>query len=289
MMWLPYHRSPSFARKRKQRVQEEEFPSWLMPQPDTTHIGGENVHINGLEIGHSSIQGYRQSMEDQHIITKLSLANHTLVAILDGHAGEFAAKFAASMLAKHIERTKSWKDYCAQSVSARSDATGFLSSALVSAYMSIDEEMKELDLEVTSGSTLVCSIITPSHIITANVGDSRCVIGCSNRTVIDMTEDHKPSLKEEKARIVAAGGFVMMDRVNGELAMSRALGDFQYKLNDELDVTMQMVTCVPDIAGTGGEVGFLYAMYATYEMYYLPSICLCIFVCFTFVCLHLYM
>jgi serine/threonine protein phosphatase PrpC len=74
------------------------------------------------------------------------------------------------------------------------------------------------------------------------------VIGTSDGKTISLTEDHKPSLPEEKARIAAAGGFVFMDRVNGELAMSRALGDYQYKRNAGLAKDKQMVICYPDVA-----------------------------------------
>lgn len=38
-----------------------------------------------------------------------------------------------------------------------------------------------------------------------------------------------------------------MDRVNGELAMSRALGDFRYKENPDLDDQSYAVICYPDI------------------------------------------
>jgi serine/threonine protein phosphatase PrpC len=55
-----------------------------------------------------------------------------------------------------------------------------------------------------------------------------------------MTEDHKPEDEAEAARIVAAGGFVLANRVNGELAMSRALGDFQYKGDAGVPVVEQM-------------------------------------------------
>ncbi len=81
----------------------------------------------------------------------------------------------------------------------------------------------------------------------ANVGDSRCVIGNKTAT-ITMTEDHKPNLPEEKERIEKAKGFVKFNRVNGELAMSRALGDFRYKLNPELEVVDQQVIALPDVA-----------------------------------------
>ena len=43
------------------------------------------------------------------------------------------------------------------------------------------------------------------------------------------TADHKPTNLDEKQRIQAAGGVVITQRINGSLAVSRALGDFDYK------------------------------------------------------------
>jgi serine/threonine protein phosphatase PrpC len=83
--------------------------------------------------------------------------------------------------------------------------------------------------------------------VCSNVGDSRCVLGTKSK-VIAFTEDHKPSNEEEKERIEKAGGFVRFDRVNGELAMSRAIGDFRYKLNLQLAVHEHQVIAIPDIA-----------------------------------------
>lgn len=93
----------------------------------------------------------------------------------------------------------------------------------------------------------MCALVTPSHVICANVGDSRCVINTIEKT-IDMTQDHKPEDDEESKRIHKAGGFVADNRVNGELAMSRALGDFQYKINPELTHADHLVIALPDIS-----------------------------------------
>ncbi|CAF4843195.1 unnamed protein product, partial [Rotaria magnacalcarata] len=45
------------------------------------------------------------------------------------------------------------------------------------------------------------------------------------------TKDHKPNDQAERQRIQEAGGTVLIQRVNGSLAVSRALGDFEYKNN----------------------------------------------------------
>eukprot|EP00980_Cylindrotheca_fusiformis_P008959 scaffold1912_cov135-Cylindrotheca_fusiformis.AAC.6 len=84
------------------------------------------------------------------------------------------------------------------------------------------------------------TIITQKTIIAANVGDSRAVL-CRNDTAYDLTRDHKPDDPIEAERIEASGGKVVwcgdrdasgspilergIYRVNGNLALSRAVGD----------------------------------------------------------------
>lgn len=53
--------------------------------------------------------------------------------------------------------------------------------------------------------------------------------------------DHKPNNELETKRIEAAGGWVMFNRVNGNLALSRALGDYIFKKNDQKKLDEQIV------------------------------------------------
>ncbi|KIJ40980.1 hypothetical protein M422DRAFT_173010 [Sphaerobolus stellatus SS14] len=63
---------------------------------------------------------------------------------------------------------------------------------------------------------------------TANVGDARAVL-CRGGKAVRLTYDHKGSDKQEAKRIMDAGGFVMNNRVNGVLAVTRSLGDSSMK------------------------------------------------------------
>lgn len=86
-------------------------------------------------------------------------------------------------------------------------------------------------------------------IIVANVGDCRMITGKDGDSQ-RITKDHKPNDDEERARIERLGGEVTCTelpngtvtyRVNGILAVARALGDFALEPH---------ITAVPDIFHT---------------------------------------
>ncbi|CAM9806578.1 unnamed protein product, partial [Ectocarpus fasciculatus] len=61
-----------------------------------------------------------------------------------------------------------------------------------------------------------------------NAGDTRAVLsrgGCA----VDITRDKKATDFEEIARVCEEGGFVVNGRVQGTLAVARALGDRNLK------------------------------------------------------------
>eukprot|EP01055_Gregarina_sp_Pseudo9_P000137 Gregarina_sp_Pseudo_9__136@NODE_1094_length_1881_cov_24_000000_g1023_i0_p1_GENE_NODE_1094_length_1881_cov_24_000000_g1023_i0NODE_1094_length_1881_cov_24_000000_g1023_i0_p1_ORF_typecomplete_len564_score143_28PP2C/PF00481_21/2_8e09PP2C/PF00481_21/5_8e51PP2C_2/PF13672_6/0_017PP2C_2/PF13672_6/5_9e10SpoIIE/PF07228_12/6_4e08_NODE_1094_length_1881_cov_24_000000_g1023_i0971788 len=83
-------------------------------------------------------------------------------------------------------------------------------------------------------------------LVTANAGDSRCVL-CRKGEAISMSEDHKPGLVVENNRIVKAGGTVIGGRVDGNLNLSRTIGDLFYKNNKDLKAEEQKITAFPDV------------------------------------------
>lgn len=56
--------------------------------------------------------------------------------------------------------------------------------------------------------------------------------------VTELSHDHKPDNDGELKRIKAAGGFVDDGRVSGIIAVSRAIGDWEYK-NPALQATLE--------------------------------------------------
>ena len=62
----------------------------------------------------------------------------------------------------------------------------------------------------------------------ANAGDSRCVL-CRKGKAVPLSIDHKPESETEKKRIEKAGSTITDGRVDGNLNLSRSLGDLKYK------------------------------------------------------------
>jgi protein phosphatase len=203
---------------------------------------GAGVGIKGGAVV-CSIQGWRRNMEDAHIMSPdfdkdRKVAgdednNVALFSVFDGHSGDKAAKLCKALLPVQFNSIRDEKK------SGES-----LKTVLEKTYTTLDVKMR--DKAEDSGCTAVTVAVTPKEIICASVGDSRAVI-CRAGKAIPLSFDHKPENEAEKARIVAAGGFVENNRTNGELAMSRALGDYRYKKDAKLGQDKQLVIPNPDI------------------------------------------
>lgn len=112
----------------------------------------------------------------------------------------------------------------------------------------------ETNIADTTGCTAVSVLVTPTQFVIANAGDSRAVL-CRAGRAVALSEDHKPNDDREKERILKAGGTVEESqggsrthyRVNGNLNLSRAIGDLEYKKNATLRPDEQIITSTPDV------------------------------------------
>lgn len=100
-------------------------------------------------------------------------------------------------------------------------------------------------LQDQSGTTCTAVLVGPTQMVLVNIGDSRSMVARGGRVIVS-TVDHKPTNPKESQRIEAAGGRVLHSRVDGGLALSRAFGDFEYKMRSDLPQTRQKVTAEPD-------------------------------------------
>eukprot|EP00940_MAST-03C_sp_MAST-3C-sp2_P002932 g2932.t1 len=205
----------------------------------------------------ASMQGWRAEMEDAHAtITSVERgsAKHHFFGVFDGHGGKLAARVSASKLHEEIFRQFSVDSSGGDDSIVEARKCG---DAMVKAFKKFDgETLRALPSfqsnQDCSGTTANVVYILPNYLVVANSGDSRCVLGCSGSKsksqmeTIPMSFDHKPKDKTERDRIIAAGGHVSMGRVDGDLAVSRALGDFIYK-NPKRAPEKQKVSPVPDI------------------------------------------
>jgi len=176
-------------------------------------------------------------MEDAHthILTLADDKKASFFAVYDGHGGSKVATHVSRNLHRVILRRPEYKE-------------GRYEEAIIKGYLECDDKMRHEETlkEEMSGSTAITALLRGSDLYVGNVGDSRCI--ASIRGVADpLSSDHKPGDPLEKARIVSAGGFVELNRVNGNLALSRAVGDFSFKQNTEVSAEDQIVSGCPDV------------------------------------------
>ena len=104
----------------------------------------------------------------------------------------------------------------------------------------------QLGLDSIGCTANVILIDNMKKIYAANAGDSRCVLGRGGKA-LPLSFDHKPDDEIELTRIEKAGSVVTEGRVDGNLNLSRSLGDLKYKINKDLTPEEWPITANPDI------------------------------------------
>ncbi|KAM1359478.1 hypothetical protein ACFX11_046463 [Malus domestica] len=166
--------------------------------------------------------------------------------IYDGHGGPQVANFCSERLHLALaEELGVIKDDSGDGITGETQQLHW-EKAFTNCFQRVDDEIggkvsrgiiesnadaSEVSFEPiapeTVGSTAVVALVSSSHIIVANCGDSRAVL-CRGKQAIPLSVDHKPNREDEYERIEASGGKVIQwngHRVFGVLAMSRSIGD----------------------------------------------------------------
>jgi len=199
-------------------------------------------------VGLTSEQGPRPTMEDE-VIIKLnqSLPSNNLLqppisffAVLDGHGGRAAAIYTRDHLFDNLLNSLN---------------TSTVENALVQAYQQTDKDFEKKHSreprvqdyisskklfekfqpqQDRSGTCAVSCLIehNQNKLWCANAGDSRAILVRKCNGVLGLTKDHKATRPDEIQRIEKAGGHVVMNRVEGILAVSRSIGDTELQAND---------------------------------------------------------
>lgn len=248
--------------------------------------GGQCPELQ-IAYGMADMPGMRVQMEDAVCCESWTQGgkSYCLLAVCDGHGdrgivSQFVADNLMAVLKPNLDDSEStWQE------------------KFQKACLTLDANLKNEG--IPGGSTAVIALITESEIVVANVGDSRAILVQSSGTnleakmgnlgledseeapplqeegektgesskkensVLALSDDHKPDLPDEQARIEAAGmkvnavtfeedgKEVTIHKVTlsekNQLAVSRAFGDFEYKLNTNLSAEEQAVVAVAEV------------------------------------------
>ena len=179
-------------------------------------------------------------------------------AIFDGHNGDHCAEYLRQNLLQFIYTNPNFPKNIERSIR---EAFIKADEEYLNHYSYINDDLNNrmnynnnnLDYCNSSGSCGLILLLIDTKIYIANVGDSRCIVSCSNGEIQkDVTRDHKPEFPYEKKRIYNNNGNIYRNetvfhedihnisykkillgpfRVNpGKLSVSRTIGDARAKL-----------------------------------------------------------
>lgn len=185
-----------------------------------------------VKFGSSEAKGMRENMEDRIFIESDIQTKRYMFAIYDGHGG-----YEVAELAKKVFSTEIWNYF---------QKYGSFSHAIMAAmYLDFDDKLSKTSLNnVGSTATTLFIDAKKGKLYIANLADTECIVITNFDSIFGyktkngyttkngygtITTLHNYSNLSERERVVDNGGFWINERVNGNLNISRAFGDFDYK------------------------------------------------------------
>lgn len=188
----------------------------------------ETIKVEKREIGAFEAQGCRNGQEDRHLAVNLNVEiqgktyTFELTGVFDGHGGDEVSEFVKQNIASVL--TKTIKYHCKDGITEEG-----LYKAFKHACRAMDHAVK--DIGKFTGSTAVFTLRAGNKLYHNCVGDARIVVLTKDGIKI-VTQDAKPGYERYKKEIKDNGGDAFWGKVNGTLAVARAIGDWEYGEND---------------------------------------------------------
>lgn len=192
--------------------------------------------VPSIRSGSHTDQGYRESNEDEHICID-DLSAHlgylfgcplpsAFYAVFDGHGGSNAA---AAFLKENAMRLF-FEDATLPQTSDIDDLfLEKLEDSHRKAFLLADEALaREQSVSIYCGTTALTALLLGRHLMVANAGDCRAVL-CRKGVPVQLSQDHRPCYSPERRRVEELGGCIEYGYLNGDLAVTRALGDWSMK------------------------------------------------------------
>jgi len=141
------------------------------------------------------------------------------LGVYDGHNGNQAAEYVRIHLHYNIITSPFFKTN--------------IDRAIIEGYQKTDSGFARTATlhKFDCGTTALGVFLFKDRIVVTNVGDTCCVLATTN-SVVELSSIHSPQSEKEKQRITSSGGVVIWYgrwRVNGQLAVSRSIGDLSLK------------------------------------------------------------
>lgn len=181
--------------------------------------------------------GPRSSNEDQHIriddlCTHLgSLCNwaepSSFYAVFDGHGGPDAATYMKNNTMRFFFEDAELPQTSDIDEKALQDLESCHRRSFLLADRALADELSVVDSYC--GTTALTALVVGKNLLVANAGDCRAVL-CRKGDAVQLSQDHRPSCEVERKRVEDLGGTIEYGYLNGELAVTRALGDWYMKL-----------------------------------------------------------
>jgi len=219
----------------KLKVPEPENTFGLNTYAPTKHFP-ECIHFSSRFLaGFADTIGSRSGMEDTHSILGEfgGVPNRDLFLLFDGHSGSLVSDYANVHFPVLLAKKLKSKDP---------------ETALRETFLELNADI--LEKQIKGGCTATAVLVLEDKAYVAHVGDSRAAIIHPDGKLERLTVDHRPDNEAEAAAVKSRGGFVFklgggVGRVNGVLAITRAMGDRDLK---------DVITAEPDIRQLPGDL-----------------------------------